>query len=74
MPQTYGNQLAGHLYDVAVWVIAFGIFVYMGLGAHGMPSEIRERLPSWLHNKTLCFCFALLFALLAVGNFVRWIA
>ena len=72
MAQTYGSQVFGPMYDVIGWVLAVGFFVYFGLGARGLTVEQREKRSNWLLNKTVCFIFAALSAVFAVGKFARW--
>jgi hypothetical protein len=54
MSQTFGSQIFGPWYDAFGWLIPAGILFYLAFTADGMPSAVRQRLPTFLLNKKVC--------------------
>lgn len=71
MPQTYGSQVFGSMYDIAVSVIISIAFVYFGVRARGMTPDERAKMPLIIGNWKACFSFAVVSALLAFAKCVH---
>ncbi|CAM2198527.1 conserved protein of unknown function (plasmid) [Paraburkholderia kururiensis] len=71
MPQTYGSQIFGPMYDVVMPVIMAVAFIYFGVRARGMTANERANLPLVIGNWKACNFFAALSIPLAIAKCLR---
>ena len=59
-------------YDIAGMVFLACLCLYFSLAAGKFSPQARQRLPSFVFNRSLCLILTGAFVLLALGKLLRW--
>lgn len=70
MPQTFGSQYFGPLYDVIGWLLLAGMFFGYAIMADHLSPKTRELLSPFLFSKSTCVLIGVAMLALAGGKYL----